>query len=94
MHRRTFLPLLGSAVATSLPLSGVPLSAAFAAWPDQPIRMVVPYTPATGPDMIGRWAAGLLRGRWRGGDISRAPAQRGELASLQKLLFEKIFVFL
>jgi hypothetical protein len=33
-----------------------------------------------GPDMIGRWAAGLLRGRWRSADISRAPAQRGELA--------------
>ena len=33
-----------------------------------------------GPDMIGRWAAGLLRGRWRRGDISREPAQRGELA--------------
>jgi hypothetical protein len=33
-----------------------------------------------GPDMIGRWVAGLLRGRWRGGDVSRAPAQRGELA--------------
>jgi hypothetical protein len=33
-----------------------------------------------GPDMIGRWAAGLLRGRWRRSDISREPAQRGELA--------------
>lgn len=33
-----------------------------------------------GPDMIGRWAAGLLRGRWRRIDISREPAQRGELA--------------
>jgi Protein of unknown function (DUF2938) len=33
-----------------------------------------------GPDMIGRWAAGLLRGRWRRVDISREPAQRGELA--------------
>ena len=32
-----------------------------------------------GSDMIGRWAAGLLRGRWRRGDISREPAQRGEL---------------
>jgi hypothetical protein len=32
------------------------------------------------PDMIGRWAAGLLRGRWRSGDISHEPAQRGELA--------------
>jgi hypothetical protein len=33
-----------------------------------------------GPDMIGRWAAGLLSGRWLRGDISREPAQRGELA--------------
>ena len=33
-----------------------------------------------GPDMIGRWVAGLLSGRWRRGDISREPAQRGELA--------------
>ena len=33
-----------------------------------------------GPDMIGRWAAGLLRGRWRRVDISREPPQRGELA--------------
>jgi len=33
-----------------------------------------------GPDMIGRWAAGLMRGRWRRVDISREPAQRGELA--------------
>ena len=32
-----------------------------------------------GPDMIGRWAAGLLRGRWRHGDISGQPARRGEL---------------
>src|SRR5512136_2345881 len=33
-----------------------------------------------GPEMVGRWAAGLLRGRWRRGDISREPALRGELA--------------
>jgi hypothetical protein len=32
-----------------------------------------------GLDMIGRWADGLLRGRWRHDDIRRAPAQRGEL---------------
>lgn len=33
-----------------------------------------------GPDVIGRWAAGLLRGRWHHGDISSEPRQRGELA--------------
>ena len=34
----------------------------------------------TGPDVIGRWAAGLLRGRWRHHDIRSEPTQRGELA--------------
>ena len=33
-----------------------------------------------GPDVIGRWAAGLLRGRWRHEDIRNEPARRGELA--------------
>ncbi len=33
-----------------------------------------------GPDMIGRWAAGLLRGRWLHHDIRSEPAQRGEVA--------------
>jgi hypothetical protein len=32
-----------------------------------------------GVDMIGRWAAGLARGRWRHADIRMAPAQRGEV---------------
>jgi len=32
------------------------------------------------PDMIGRWAHGLLRGRWRHRDIRSEPAQPGELA--------------
>ncbi len=33
-----------------------------------------------GPDVIGRWAAGLLCGRWRHQDITAEPARRGELA--------------
>jgi hypothetical protein len=33
-----------------------------------------------GPDMIGRWTAGLMRGRWRHADISAEPAVPGELA--------------
>jgi hypothetical protein len=32
-----------------------------------------------GPDMIGRWAADLARGRWRHRDIRLEPARRGEL---------------
>ncbi|MGD0123051.1 MAG: DUF2938 family protein [Candidatus Limnocylindrales bacterium] len=33
-----------------------------------------------GPDVIGRWAGGLLRGRWRHRDIGSEPAYPGELA--------------
>ncbi len=33
-----------------------------------------------GPDVIGRWTAGLLRGRWRHDDIRTEPARRGEIA--------------
>jgi hypothetical protein len=32
------------------------------------------------PDVIGRWAADLTRGRWRHDDIRGEPARRGELA--------------
>ena len=32
-----------------------------------------------GPDVIGRWAYGLSRGRWRHADIRSEPAPRGEL---------------
>jgi len=35
---------------------------------------------AIGPDVIGRWAAGLLRGRWRHSDIRNEPTERGEFA--------------
>jgi len=31
-------------------------------------------------EVVGRWSAGLLRGRWRGADIAAQPAQPGELA--------------
>jgi hypothetical protein len=33
-----------------------------------------------GPDVIGRWAAGLLRGRWHRRDIMTEPGLRGENA--------------
>jgi tripartite-type tricarboxylate transporter receptor subunit TctC len=47
MNRRTLLPLLAAPLFAR---------AAFA-WPDQSIRVVVPFTPGTGPDIIARFLA-------------------------------------
>jgi tripartite-type tricarboxylate transporter receptor subunit TctC len=50
MLRRSLFPAAGGLLAASL-LS----RQALAAWPDQQIRLIVPYTPAGGPDMIARF---------------------------------------
>lgn len=50
MYRRSFLPFAAAMLAAP---------AAFA-WPDQPVRIVVPFTPGTGPDIIARFIAERL----------------------------------
>ena len=58
MHRRTLLATLasGAAVAAS------PFAAAQSAYPDQPIRWVVPYPAGGGTDVLARAVAEAMRG--------------------------------
>jgi tripartite-type tricarboxylate transporter receptor subunit TctC len=53
MNRRALLPFFGSLLVSGR---------AFA-WPDQPLRVVVPFTPGTGPDIIARFLAEKLAPR-------------------------------
>ncbi|HTR83357.1 MAG TPA: tripartite tricarboxylate transporter substrate binding protein [Reyranella sp.] len=50
MKRRSLFPFV----------AGVLAAPAAYAWPDQSIRVVVPFTPGTGPDIIGRFVAEKL----------------------------------
>lgn len=54
MDRRSFLALVAGVLAAPT---------AFA-WPDQPVRIVVPFTPGTGPDIIARFVAEKLSPRF------------------------------
>ncbi len=57
MLRRFFLPFAAATLAAP-----VAFRAAFA-WPDQPVRIVVPFTPGTGPDIIARFVSEKLSPR-------------------------------
>jgi tripartite-type tricarboxylate transporter receptor subunit TctC len=54
--RRAFAALLGGLVA----LATLPSATLASEWPERPIRLIVPYTPAGGTDLLGRMLARRL----------------------------------
>src|SRR5260370_25171138 len=54
MRRRQFLPIIAGLAVAPLALKTA------LGWPDQPIKLVVPFSPGTGPDIIARFVAERL----------------------------------
>ncbi len=74
MYRRSFLPLVAGVMAAP---------AAFA-WPDQPVRIVVPFTPGTGPDIVARFVAEKLSPRFgQPVVVDNVPGASGNIGSQQ-----------
>ena len=59
MRRREFLGMAGAVVAAGLPRKA---SAQAQNWPDRPVKLILPYAPGGGTDLIGRpWAEKLAQ---------------------------------
>lgn len=61
-HRGTRLP---AAVAAAAVLLAIPvMAAAQTAWPQRPVRLIVPFTPGSAGDVAGRLASDGLSKKW------------------------------
>ena len=78
MHRRQVFSFAAGVM-------GLPLALRSAlAWPDQPIRLVVPFTPAGGPDIIARFVAERLSPRLgQPVTVENIPGASGNIGSQQ-----------
>jgi tripartite-type tricarboxylate transporter receptor subunit TctC len=78
IRRRRILTYTASAAAVTV------LSSAAHAWPDQPMRLVVPFTPAGGPDFIARFVGERLSRRLtQPVVVENLPGASGNIGSLQ-----------
>jgi len=76
-RRRILTYTASSAAATVLPRAAY-------AWPDQPMRLVVPFTPAGGPDFIARFVGERLSRRFaQPVVVENLPGASGNIGSLQ-----------
>jgi len=78
MRRRHVLSIAGG-------LMGLPFALRSAlAWPDQPIRLVVPFTPGGGPDIIARFVAERLSPKLgQPVTVENVPGASGNIGSQQ-----------
>jgi len=79
MLRRRFIAFLGAGA-----LAGLEVGAARAqsAWPGKPVRIVVPFTPGTGMDILARTLAPHLQSAWgQGIVVDNRPGASGNLGA-------------
>jgi len=79
LRRRRFLASLGAGALAGL---GAGSARAQAAWPDKPVRIIVPFTPGTGMDILARTLSPHLQAAWgQGIVVDNRPGASGNLGA-------------
>ena len=77
LRRRRFLAALGAFAGL-----GARVARAQAAWPGKPVRIIVPFTPGTGMDILARTIAPHLQAAWgQGIVVDNRPGASGNLGA-------------
>ena len=76
LRRRRFIAALGAGALAGL---GAGAARAQAAWPGKPVRIIVPFTPGTGMDILARTLAPHLQAAWgQGIVVDNRPGRVGQ----------------
>ena len=79
LRRRRFIASLGAGALAGL---GAGVARAQAAWPGKPVRIIVPFTPGTGMDILARTLAPHLQAAWgQGIVVDNRPGASGNLGA-------------
>jgi tripartite-type tricarboxylate transporter receptor subunit TctC len=79
LRRRSFIASLGAGALAGL---GAGAARAQAAWPGKPVRIIVPFTPGTGMDILARTLAPHLQAAWgQGIVVENRPGASGNLGA-------------
>ncbi|HEV7578200.1 MAG TPA: tripartite tricarboxylate transporter substrate binding protein [Caldimonas sp.] len=79
LRRRSFIASLGAGALAGF---GAGAARAQAAWPGKPVRIIVPYTPGTGMDILARTLAPHLQAAWgQGIVVDNRPGASGNVGA-------------